>query len=273
MKLPFKGRPARPKLKTPEDRMTLTDHLGELRMRLIRVILSVGIGFVVVLTFYEPVLSFLTHPYKAYCTSHVNRCGTGTLLIVTSPLSGFTTRISIASYAGILIAIPVILWQLWKFIVPGLHDNEKQYAIPFIVSAVGLFLLGAFVAYISLEPALSFLISWSGKGTTATFKVDDYMSFVGLMMGAFGVGLEFPLLLVFLMLVGVLKYQTLLKNWRYAIVGIVVIAAIITPSGDPFSLFALATPMLILYFVAALIGMRIQKRRARETAEKESVSV
>lgn len=273
MKLPFKGRPARPKLKTPDDRMTLTDHLAELRMRIIRVVLSVGVGFVVVLTFYDPVLKFLKHPYTSYCAPLIRKDPTACELVFLSPLSGFTTRISIASYAGIFFAIPVILWQLWKFVVPGLHENEKKYAIPFILSAVGLFLLGAFIAYISLEPALSFLISWAGTGTKATFTVDQYISFVGLMTAAFGVGLEFPLLLVFLMLVGILKYQTLLKNWRYAIVGIVVIAAVITPSGDPFSLFALATPMLILYFVAAMVGMRIQKKRARDAAENESLAV
>ncbi len=271
MKLPFRGRIARPKLKTPEDRMTLTDHLAELRMRIIRIVLSVGLGFILVLTFYEPVLGFLKHPYTAYCKSHAATCQPN--LVFLSPLSGFTTRISIASYAGIFLAIPVILWQLWKFIVPGLHPNEKKYAIPFILSAVFLFLLGAFIAYISLEPALSFLISWAGKGTTATFTVNDYVGFVGLMTAAFGIGLEFPLLLVFLMLVGVISYRTLLKNWRYAIVGIVVIAAVITPSGDPFSLFALATPMLILYFVAALVGMRIQKQRERRDAEEQAIGV
>jgi sec-independent protein translocase protein TatC len=160
----------------------------------------------------------------------------------------------------------VILWQAWKFIVPGLHRREKQYAIPFIISAVLLFALGGFIAYWSLDKALQFLINWSGPGVNQAFQISKYVSFVGLMVAAFGVGLEFPLVLVFLQLVDVIKYQTLFKQWRLAIVVIVVIAAVITPSGDPFSLFALSIPMIVLYFVAALVGRVVQRRRARREA-------
>jgi sec-independent protein translocase protein TatC len=266
VKIPFRHRIKRPKVSTPDDRMTLTDHLAELRMRIIRIVLAVGVGAVLCLTFYDHVLAFLEHPYRSYCRPLLLKDPNACDLKFFGPLEGFTTRFSISAYAGVLLAIPVILWQIWKFVVPALHENEKQYAIPFIVSAVFLFLLGALIAYISLEPAFHFLISWSGKGTQATFRVSDYISFVGLMTGAFGVGLEFPLLLVFLQLVGVVNHRTLLRGWRYAIVGCVVVAAIITPSGDPFSLFALAVPMTVLYFVAALVGRRVQLKRERKEA-------
>ncbi len=160
----------------------------------------------------------------------------------------------------------MILWQIWKFVVPGLHKKEKQYAIPFIVSSVALFALGAFIAYSTLPKALQFLIEVSGPDVQQSFQISKYISFVGLMVAAFGVGLEFPVLLVFLQIAGVLKYQTLFSGWRYAIVGIVVLASVITPSGDPVSLAALAVPMLVLYFVSALIGMFVQRRRAKADA-------
>ncbi len=272
MRLPWKRGTSRPKLKSPDDRMTLTEHLAELRVRLIRSVLAVAVGFTVVIVFYGPILKFLTKPYTRICNEDPSLNCKGNGLFILSPLEGFSTRVSVAAYGGIIIAIPVILWQIWKFVVPGLHQREKQYAVPFILSSVFLFLLGAVIAYWTLDKALQFLIQFSGPDTNQAFQVSKYISFVGLMFGAFGVGLEFPVLLVFLQLVGVIKYQTLFKHWRYAIVIIVVIAAVITPSGDPISLAALSIPMLVLYFVAALIGMFIQRRRDAREAEEAAAA-
>ena len=184
------------------------------------------------------------------------------------PLEGFSTRLSICTYGGVILALPVILWQIWRFVVPALHAKEKKYAIPFIVSSVSLFALGAAVAYWTMGPALDFLISWSGNDVQANFQISKYVSLLGLMVAAFGITFLFPVLLVFLQLVGVLTPQTLLKQWRYAIVVIFVIAAVVTPSGDPYSMMALAGPMTIFYFASVVIGRVAQKRkRAREAAE------
>jgi sec-independent protein translocase protein TatC len=172
-----------------------------------------------------------------------------------------TTRLQICTYGGIILALPVILWQVWRFIVPALHKNEKQYAIPFIFSAIILFLLGAVIAYYTLTPALDFLISWAGSGVKAQFTVSKYVSLVGLMMAVFGIAFEFPVLLVFLQLVGVLTPQVLMKGWRYAIMIIFVIAGVITPSGDPYSMLALAIPMSLFYLISIVIGLLFQKRR------------
>jgi sec-independent protein translocase protein TatC len=157
------------------------------------------------------------------------------------------------------------MWQLWRFIVPALHAKEKRYAIPFILSSVTLFLLGAVLAYITLEQALDFLISWAGADVEANFRVAKYVSLVGLMIAAFGVAFQFPVLLVFLQLVGVITPQALLKGWRYALMVIFVLAAVITPSGDPFSMLALAIPMSVFYLLAIGIGVIFQRRR-REPA-------
>jgi sec-independent protein translocase protein TatC len=270
MKLPWKGATQRPKLKTPDDRMTLMEHLAELRVRIIRCVLAVVVGFTIVMVFYSPILNFLREPYEHICNQDKSlNCENGGLFIL-SPMEGFSTRVSVAAYGGIIIAVPVLLWQLWRFIVPGLNKRERQYAIPFILSSVFLFALGGAIAYWTLDKALQFLIDFSGPDVNQAFQISKYISFVGLMIAAFGIGLEFPVILVFLQLAGVLKYQMLFKYWRYAIVGIVVIAAVITPSGDPISLAALAIPMLFFYFVAALIGRAIQRRRARADDEEGS---
>ena len=266
MKVPFRGDPNRTKIKTPDDRMTLTEHLAELRTRIIRSVLAIVVGIIVLLAFYDKVLRFLRKPYTDLCKRKPSLHCVGSLQFL-SPLEGFTTRLSICTYGGIILAMPVIMWQLWRFIVPALHAKEKKYAIPFVISSVLLFILGGVVAYWTLGPALDFLISWAGSDVQANFQVSKYISLVGLMVAAFGVTFEFPVLLVFLQLVGVLTPQLLLKQWRYATVIIFVIAAVITPSGDPYSMMALAGPMMIFYVISIIIGLIAQKRkRSREAA-------
>jgi sec-independent protein translocase protein TatC len=251
-------RKPRTKMVSPDDRMTLTEHLAELRSRIIRILLAVVIGVIVLLAFYNQVLDFLRGPYNKLCDQNPKlTCD----LIFIGPLEGLTTRLQICTYGGIVLALPVILWQVWRFIVPALHKNEKQYAIPFIFSSLFLFLLGAAIAYWTLTPALDFLISWAGSGVKAEFTVSKYVSLVGLMMAVFGIAFEFPVLLVFLQLVGVLTPQMLIKGWRYAIMIIFVIAGVITPSGDPYSMLALAIPMSIFYLISIVIGLFFQRRR------------
>ncbi|HZY07924.1 MAG TPA: twin-arginine translocase subunit TatC, partial [Ilumatobacteraceae bacterium] len=228
------------------------------RSRIIRSLLAVVLGVIVLLALYDQVLNFLRGPYNQLCADNKQvQCD----LIFIGPLEGLTTRLQICTYGGIILALPVILWQVWRFIVPALHKNEKQYAIPFIFSAIILFLLGAVIAYYTLTPALDFLISWAGSGVKAQFTVSKYVSLVGLMMAVFGVAFEFPVLLVFLQLVGVLTPQVLMKGWRYAIMIIFVIAGVITPSGDPYSMLALAIPMSLFYLISIVIGLLFQKRR------------
>ena len=266
MKVPFRGAADQPKITSPDDRMTLTQHLAELRTRIIRSVLAIVFGIIIILAFYNQVLTFLRKPYTDLCKTHKTWEGCGDLQFL-SPLEGLSTRLSIATYGGIIIALPVLMWQLWRFIVPALHAKEKKYAIPFVLSSVFLFLLGGLIAYWTLGPALEFLISWAGDDVQANFQVSKYISLVGLMVAAFGIAFEFPVLLVFLQLVGVVTPQMLAKQWRYAIVIIFVIAAVITPSGDPYSMMALAGPMTIFYLISILIGLYAQKRkRAREAA-------
>jgi sec-independent protein translocase protein TatC len=263
MKLPFRDRPEKAKVKTPEDRMTLTEHLAELRTRIIRSALAIAVGTVIILAFYDRVLDFMREPYEDLCRENPEKFNCELQFI--GPLEGFATRLSISTWGGIILALPVILWQIWRFIVPAMHAKEKKYAVPFILSSIFLFLLGGVVAYFTLTPALEFLITWAGDDVQANFQVSKYVSLFGLMVLAFGVTFLFPVLLVFLQLVGVLTPQMLQKNWRIAVVIIFVIAAVITPSGDPYSMMAMALPMTLFYVISIIIGRIAQKRkRARE---------
>ncbi len=233
--------------------MTLTEHLAELRSRLIRAALAVIAGMMIVLAFYEPVLRFIRQPYDNVCERRpdlVSNCDFFTL----GPLEGFNARLRISLYGGLILALPVVLWQIWRFVVPALHAKEKRYAIPFVLSSVLFFVIGGFFAYFTLDKGLEWLISWSGSDVQQAFQISKYVSFVGLMMAAFGIGFEFPVLLVFLQLVGVLRPRQLIEGWRVAIMVIVVLAAVITPSGDPVTLALLSVPLVLFYFIAILIG-------------------
>lgn len=240
--------------------MPLMEHLRELRMRIVRSLLAVAVGTIVILAVYDPVKNFLTKPYREICKQRPDFKCDGSLFSL-GPLDGFAARMRVCAYGGLILALPVVLWQIWRFIVPALSKKEKHYAGPFIVSSITLFVIGCSLAYWTLDKALEFLISWSGTEVTQAYQVTKYISLVVLMMLAFGVGFLSPVLLVFLQLAGAVKPRTLIKQWRFAIMGIFVAAAVITPSGDPFSMLALALPLTVLYLVAVLIGWLLTRRR------------
>jgi sec-independent protein translocase protein TatC len=264
----------RKKQVVPDGQMSLMEHLAELRMRIIRSGLAIVLGSILVIAFYDTVMGWLLEPYTKLCQRQPPAyCGqsydadTGRVLLFNSdPIEGFATRLRIGFYGGLVLALPVLLWQLWKFIVPALHKNERSYAAGFVGSSIALFLLGGFIAYTTLERALEFLISWAGEDVDPLFQVNAYVRLVTLMVVAFGVGFTIPVLLVFLQLIRVITPQTLLGAWRYAIVGTFFVAAAITPSGDPISLLALSVPMVVLYFAAILIGRIVQRRREKAEA-------
>lgn len=227
--------------------MTLAEHLAELRRRLMLSVLALVAAAVVAFFLYQPMLHILQHPY---CQVTHGSCQ----LYVTSPLDGLSLRIKMAGFGGLVLASPVILWQMWRFITPGLNPNEKRYAIPFIVSAIALFLLGCALAYYALPHALGFLESIGGPSLKQIYNPNQYLSLVLLMMVLFGATFEVPVILVALQLVGVLSSRRLLAWWRYAIILITLVAAIFTPSADPFSMLVMAVPLVAFYFISIFIG-------------------
>ena len=226
-------------------------HLTELRYRLIVCAVAVAVGATVAFFLYDPILDFLIEPYEEVT-------GKSTLFI-TDPLEGFATRLKVAGYTGFALALPVVLWQLWRFVTPALDPRERRFAIPFVAGSMVLFVLGAGIAFMTLPQALGFLVGIGGDNLETLFGPSKYLGLVTLMMIAFGLAFEFPLLLIFLQLAGILESRQLRRFRRWAIVLIFVFVAVITPSGDPYSLFALALPMYLFYEAAALTGKLLGK--------------
>jgi sec-independent protein translocase protein TatC len=255
-------------------RMTLIEHLAEFRGRLIKVVLAVAIGGLVAWILYPQILDFLLRPYCELVVERSTQIAfegeppEGCALFVRDPLEGFATRLKIAAYGGIALAMPVILWQLWRFISPGLYARERRYAIPFVIAGCALFLLGAGLAFWTLPKALGFLQAVGGPNLVSLYSPAPYLSLVTYMMLAFGVGFEFPIVLIFLQMAGILEVSTLRRFRRYAIVGIFVLVAVITPSGDPFSLLALSLPMWFFYEASIVFGWARSRRIARRASQR-----
>ena len=233
--------------------MTIVEHLAELRQRLIISLIAVALGGVICFVFAPQIINFLIQFYKDSTADTPNK------LIFTGPLDAFATRLKIATYGGIVLAMPVWLWELWRFITPGLNPTEKRYAIPFIFASIFLFACGAAVAFLTLQPALNFLLKIGGSDLQPLLTADKYISLVALMIVAFGISFEFPVVLVFLLIARVIT-PSQLSHWRrWAIVLIVTFAAVITPSQDPYSLFAMAIPMYLFYEASILIGKLLKR--------------
>lgn len=235
--------------------MSVVEHLTELRRRLVISVVAVGLGAVVAFAVYEQILSFLIQPYCDLPRRPPGRC----TLFIQDPLEGFATRLKVATWGGLLLALPVVLWQFWRFITPGLNPSEKRYAVPFVASSVALFGLGAVLARVTFPRALEFLVGVGGSDLETIFSPAKYLRLVILMTLAFGLAFEFPVLLVFLQLAGVVTSRRLASWRRPAVVVIFVVAAVITPSQDPYSLLAMAGPMYVFYEASILLGRLVKK--------------
>jgi sec-independent protein translocase protein TatC len=234
--------------------MSVGGHLAELRRRVLVTAVTLVVTCSVAFVAYPHILHWLQAPYcrvSPHCS-----------LYVTGPLDGLTLRIHVAMYAGAFLASPVILWQVWRFITPGLHRNEKRYVVPFVAASLVLFTAGAWLALVSLPHALRFLGSVGGPTLQQIYDPNKYLGLVMALMAVFGITFEFPVVLVALELVGVVSPAKLSSWRRWALVGIVVVAAVITPSGDPFSMLALAVPLYVFYEVSIVIGRLLRRRQA-----------
>jgi sec-independent protein translocase protein TatC len=239
--------------------MTLFEHLSELRLRVVISIVAVAAGAVAVWFLYDPILTFMLHPYQQFVAQNHSKDISGGNLVTSGPLEGLSTRLKVCAYGGIALASPVIFWELWRFVTPGLYKNEKRYIVPFVAAAVVLFAGGISVAILVFPKALTWLINVSGPGVVPLFSPSRYLSLYIAMCLVFGAVFMTPLLLVFLQLVGVVP-STRWRKWRRpAIVVNCVVAAVITPSSDPFSFLAMAIPLLLLYEAAIVVGRLMGK--------------
>jgi sec-independent protein translocase protein TatC len=240
--------------------MTLVEHLAELRSRLIRAILALAVAASVAWFLYDPLLDILLGP--------LNESSPDIPLITTEPLQGFQFRLQMTTYTAIALAFPVILWQIWRFVAPGLYANEKRYAVAFIFAGTVLFAFGAGIAFWTMPQALTFLQNIGGDGNFDQFYTPtSYVRLIVFMMIAFGIGFQFPLIVTSLNMMGVVSTDKLRQVRRYVIVIVAVFVAVATPSGDPISMLALTIPMCLLYEVSILIGRLRDRRRRKALAE------
>jgi sec-independent protein translocase protein TatC len=234
------------------DAMTLVEHLTELRRRVLVCAMAFVVTATVAFLLYPEILSFLKHPYCNVAPTHCK-------FYVTGPLDGLALRIKIAAYGGLFLAAPVMLWELWRFITPGLNPKEKKYAIPFIVASIAFFVLGCVVAYLTFPHALAFLNNVGGPSLNQILDPIKYLSLIVLLMTVFGLTFEFPVLLVSLEAAGVLSPEKLSSWRRWAIIVIVVVAGVVTPSSDPFSMMAMAIPLYFFYETSIVIGKILRR--------------
>ncbi len=232
--------------------MTLAEHLAAARYRFMVSLISVFALGTVAFIFYPEILKVLQQPY---CRATPRHC----LFLVTNPLDGLTLRIKIGVFGGFLLSSPIIFWQAWRFITPGLKAKERRYAVPFVASSILFFCGGVAVAYFIFGRAIKFLEAIGGHSLVTYYNPNQYLSLFVLMMFIFGVTFEFPVVLVALELAGMVSPRQLLSGWRYALITITVVSAVVTPSSDPFSMLALAIPLTVFYFMAIGIGKLLRK--------------
>jgi sec-independent protein translocase protein TatC len=210
--------------------------------------------------FYNDAISFMRTPYCTFLAHHPSKqFGKGCPLVTSGPLEGFTTRLKVCGYGGIALATPVLFFELWRFITPGLKDSEKKYVFPFVTAAVVLFAMGVTTAILVFPKALQWLIDVGGSGVVPLFSPTKYFTLYVLMCVVFGAVFTYPIVLVGLELTGVVPSAKWRKWRRPAILVICGVAAVITPSNDPFSFLALALPMYIFYEASIILGRILHK--------------
>ena len=253
--------------------MSLGEHIHELRNRIVVSAIAIVMASVVAFIFRQDVLHFLTKPYcDQPAAQEFSRNGKCTL-IVSGVLDAFTLSLKISLNIGIIAAAPVWLFQVWRFITPGLRNKERTWVVTFVLSSTLLFLAGCAVAYLTLPKGLQFLLSFGGDSFTPLIQATKYISFLLAMMLVFGIAFEFPLLVVLLNLVGVASAKRL-QGWRRAeIFGVFVFAAVATPSQDPFTMTALAVPMCLMYEGAVVIARIHDKRIGRGVSDPDLVGL
>lgn len=265
---------ARKQEKDGEGRMPLADHLRELRNRLLIAVVAVVVITSVTAFFYQDLIDFLIHPIleSVGCTEGRKKQANGhpcAEMTVNGLVAPFSIALKVSLMAGVVFSTPVWLYQLWAFLAPGLHKNEKKYALSFVGAGVPLFLVGAALAYILMPKTAAVLLDFTPDNTTNLLPVDDYLDIVTRMVIVFGLAFELPLLLVLLNFTGVLTAKRLGTWWRAMIMGITVFAAVATPTGDPLTMVALAAPIVLLYFLALGICITNDRRRRRNNPDAD----
>ncbi|MFI5118017.1 MAG: twin-arginine translocase subunit TatC [Terriglobales bacterium] len=244
--------------------MSFLEHLEELRRRIIYSFLYVVAGFCVCWWFHERIFAIMQKPIVTALANHKM----DTQLVYLNPTDPFNMYLKISFLAGIFVASPFVLYQVWAFIAPGLYRNERRYVLPFMFSTVGLFLAGGFFGYKMVYPAaLDFLIGWSAQ-FKPMITVGEYTDLFLTIIAGLGLVFEMPILVFFLSLMGILTAGWMWRNFRYSILVIFIIAAIITPTTDIMNMCIFAAPMIVLYLFSIAIAWFVHPTQRKKRAAK-----
>lgn len=241
-----------------EEPLTLVDHLTELRSRLIKSLIAIAVGAVVAFIFREPIMHFLTWPLP----QTADQLGHGRL-VVTGLAEGFTVFLKLSIAGGILAAMPIILYQAWAFVAPGLYEYEQRTSLPFVFGGFALFLAGIALGFVVLQYPVQWLVSFGSTEFTELVTADSYFTFVAFFLLAFGVVFEIPLVLTLLAQLGLVTSYTLRKKRPTAHVGMWVAATFLTPGADIYSPVILGVTMSVLFELSVFLMRIVEKRKER----------
>jgi sec-independent protein translocase protein TatC len=250
-----------------DGRMALTDHLREFRARLIRSALVLVIAFIIALFFYDVLLDFIAGPYRD-AIKQINN-GTKSELVANGISAGLMLQLKLCGVAAVVVSAPYWLFQVWAFIVPGLHTNEKKWSMVVAAVAGPLFFGGVALGYYVLPKGLAVLIAFVPDDVQNLVDFGAYFSFVTRMLLIFGVAMEIPFFVILLNLAGIVSGRALGRYRPWIVIGVFVFAAVATPSTDPFSMLMLAIPLLVLFIVAEIIARLVDRARGRNAATNQ----
>ena len=258
---------AKPKHPIGDDgRMALADHLRELRARLLKIALVLVVGTVIALFFYDALFALIYEPYRR-AQEILTEEGVSSTPVLTGVANPLLLQLKLCALAAVVLGSPFWLYQIWAFVVPGLHPHEKRWTRVFAVVAGPLFLVGVGFGYYVLPKGIEVLVGFTPADLQNLVEFGDYFRFLTRMLLVFGIAFEIPLFVVMLSLAGVVSGKQLGAHRPWIVVGTFVFAAVATPSTDPFSMLMLALPMTLLFFVSEMIARLVDRRRARRSAE------
>jgi len=245
-----------------DGRMALSDHLRELRARVIKAALALVVGFIVSLFFFEQLFDLVMDPYLQAVKMMDQEGGAASLSSVNGAAGGFMLYLKLCGLAAFIGTAPIWLYQIWAFLMPGLHAHEKKMSRIFVAVAGPLFLLGVLLGYVTLPKGLEILFAFVPDGLTNIVEFSEYLSFLSRTLLVFGIAFEIPVFVILLNRIGVLPGAALGKYRAWIIVGSFVFAAVATPSGDPFTMTIMAGPMVVLFGISEVITRAHDRRKA-----------
>ena len=252
--------------RNPTGDMSLLEHFREFRTRLFRAVLAVLIGSGIAWAFYDQIFHMIEAPFQSVVDT-ARAQGKQITLAVNGVTDAFSLQLEVVLVSGAVISSPFWLYQLWRFLAPGLTGKERKWSYVFVLCATPLFLLGAFVAYRAMPQLLHLFLGFTPENVANIINVTDYLSFTLQLMIFFGIGAIIPFIFVLLNFAGLLRARTLLRQWRWLVIGVLTFAAIATPTADPFNMLLVATPFALLVIVALLLMLANDARRGRRSGD------